>query len=93
MVEQKVSVMCLGPTSNFQGSYKIFSLKIRRVVTHTEKIQEIPMPTWFIQRVGALAMRDGRYLAGGDEPLFVDCFANKNDFADALHEGGITGVT
>ena len=51
------------------------------------------MPTWFIQRVGALAMRDGRYLAGGDELLFVDRFANKNDFADALHEGGITGVT
>ena len=50
------------------------------------------MPTWVIQRVESLAMHDGQDLSGGDKPLFVDRFSNENDFASALHEGGITGV-
>ena len=50
------------------------------------------MPTWVIQHVEALAMRDGKYLADGDEPLFIDWFDNDNDFAAALHEGGFAGV-
>ena len=37
-------------------------------------------------------MRDGRDLSDGDEPLFVDHFANENYFSAALHEGGIAEV-
>ena len=45
-----------------------------------------------IQYVGALNMKDRQDLSDGDEPLFVDRFPNENDFASALHEGGIAGV-
>ena len=37
-------------------------------------------------------MSDGWDIADGNEPMFIDRFTNKNDFSDALHEGGITGV-
>ena len=37
-------------------------------------------------------MRDGRDLADGYEPLFVDLFVSENNFAAALHAGGIAGV-
>ena len=52
----------------------------------------MPIPTWSIQPVEALSISYGKNLANGDKPLFVDFFANENDFAAALHEGGITGV-
>ena len=50
------------------------------------------MPTWVIQCVKALSVRDGQYLVYGYEPLFVGRFANESDFSAALHEGGIEGV-
>ena len=50
------------------------------------------MPTWVIQHVEARAMCDGWYLSDGKEPMLIDRFTNKNDFAAALHEGGIAGV-
>ena len=59
------------------------------MVTRKQKIREIPMPTWVIQRVEALAINDVWDLPKGYEPLFVDRFANDNDFAASLHEGGI----
>ena len=37
-------------------------------------------------------MHNGRDIADGNEPLFVDRFSNENDFTDALHEGSIEGV-
>ena len=55
------------------------------MVTRKQKILEIPMPNWVIQRVEALAIRNGHDLANGDEPLFVDRFSNENYFAAALH--------
>ena len=36
---QTVSVIFLVPTSNFQGSYKLFSLNMGRVVIHKQKIR------------------------------------------------------
>ena len=92
MEEQTVSVICLGPTENFQGSYKILYLKTGQVVTRKQKIREIQMPIWVIQHVEARAMCDGWDIADGNEPMFINRFTNKNDFAAALHEGGITGV-
>ena len=92
MEEQTGSVICLGPTENFQGSYKILYLKTGQVVTRKQKIREIPIPTWVIQHVEARAMCDGWDLADGNEPMFIDHFTNKNDFSAALHEGGIAGV-
>ena len=62
------------------------------VFTHKQKIWEISMPTCVIQIIETLTMRDRRDLDNGDELLFVDRFANENDFAATLHEGGITGV-
>ena len=50
------------------------------------------MPTWVIQCVDSLVMRDGWVIAEYYELLFVDRFTNENGFAAALHEGGITGV-
>ena len=90
--DQRVSDISLGPTANFQGSYKINSLKTGRVVTGKNKIWETPMSTWTIQHVDALTVRNIRDIANCYEPLSVDQFSNKNGFASALHEGGITGV-
>ena len=37
-------------------------------------------------------MHDKQYLDDVNELLFVDPFANENDFSANLHEGGIAGV-
>ena len=50
------------------------------MVTHKQNIREIPMPTWVIRRIEALATQDRRDLSNGNETLFVDRFSNKNDF-------------
>ena len=50
------------------------------------------MPTWIIQCIEALAAHYRQDIYNSDEPLFVDCFANENDFAAALHKGGILVV-
>ena len=62
------------------------------MVTRKNKIRENPIPTWDIQHIEALAVRDGWYISDGDELLFVDRFANTNDFSAALHKGDIEGV-
>ena len=62
------------------------------MVTSKQKRGEIPIPTWVIQHVEARAMFDGWDLADGNEPMFINRFTNKNDFAAVLHEGGITWV-
>ena len=92
MKEQIVSGICLGPTANFQGRYKIFFLNTGCVVTRKQKIKEILMPTWVIQRVESLTMRDRQDLDGRNESLLVDRSANENYFSAVLHEGGITGL-
>ena len=80
MEEQTVSGICLEPTAKFQGSYKIPSLKMGHMVTRQQNIHEIPIPTWFIRRIESLATNYRRDLFDGNETLFVDHFANKNDF-------------
>ena len=50
------------------------------------------MSNWVIQHVEAISINGGQDIAKDDEPLFVDRFSNNNDFAAALHEGGIKGV-
>ena len=76
MEEQTVSGICLGPTLKFQGRYKIFSLNTGCVVTCKQKIRDILMTTWVVQRVESLTMCDGQDLDDGNEPLLVDRFAN-----------------
>ena len=92
MEEQTVSGIWLGTTENFQGSYKTFSLNTGRVVTRKQKILETPMPTWVIQHVEEISINGGQDIAKDNEQLFVDQFSKNNDFAAALHEGGIKGV-
>ena len=60
--------------------------------TRKQKILEIPMTTWVIQRIEALTARDGQDPADGDEPLFIERFSNNNYFDVAFHENGIAGV-
>ena len=67
----------------------MFSLKTGRVVTRKWEIQEILMPTWFIQPVETLSMYDGGGISDGNELLFVDQYSNENGFSATLHEGGI----
>ena len=50
------------------------------------------MQTWVVQDIEALTVCDGRYLVDGDEPLFLDWFANDYYLSTTLHEGGISGV-
>ena len=42
MEEQTVSTICLGPTENFQGRYKLFSLMVTNVVTRNQNTRESP---------------------------------------------------
>ena len=64
--DQIVSGIFLVRTANFQEGYKKFSLRTGRVVTCKQNISEIPIPTWVIWYIEALATRDGRDLAEGD---------------------------
>ena len=90
--DQTSSSICLGTTANFQGSYKMFSLRTGNGVTLMHNIRDIPMPKWVIRHIESLTTRDIRYLSNCNESLLVDHFSNKNYFSAALHEGGIAGV-
>ena len=92
MEERTFSGIFLGPTESFQGIYKIFSLKMRRVVTCKHNISDIPMPAWVIRHVEVLATRDVQDQSDGNELLFIGRFSNENYFASALYEGGISVV-
>ena len=50
------------------------------------------MTTWVTQGVDSLDVRNGRDIANGNKPLFVERFDNENDFSATLHEGCIAGV-
>jgi hypothetical protein len=57
MKERTRAAICLGPTTNFQGSYKFLCLKTGRRIT-SKQFKELPMPASVIKAVKALAERD-----------------------------------
>jgi hypothetical protein len=49
--------ICLGPTANFQGSYKFLSLRTGKRITR-KQFTELPMPDSVVKRVEAMALRE-----------------------------------
>jgi hypothetical protein len=49
--------ICLGPTANFQGSYKFLSLRTGKRITH-KQFTELPMTDSVVKRVEAMALRE-----------------------------------
>ena len=77
--------ICLGPTTNFQGSYKFLHIGTGRTVTRRQWT-ELAMPNWAIDRVNALAQKEKS--EGG--LVFAD---RTNTLFDAYPElDGIAGV-
>jgi hypothetical protein len=57
MSERTQPAICLGPTANFQGSYKFLSLRTGKRITR-KQLKELPMPDSIIKRVEAMAERE-----------------------------------
>jgi hypothetical protein len=57
MSERTRPAICIGPTANFQGSYKFLSLRTGKRITR-KQFKELPMPDSIIKRVEAMAERE-----------------------------------
>jgi hypothetical protein len=57
MAQRTRAVICLGPTGNFQGSYKMMCIQTGRKVTR-KQFKEIPMPDSVIKRIEAIASKE-----------------------------------
>jgi hypothetical protein len=57
MDEQTQPAICLGPTANFQGTYKFMSLRTGKWITR-KQFTELPMPDSVIKRVEAMALKE-----------------------------------
>jgi hypothetical protein len=57
MDERTQAAICLGPTANFQGSYKFLSLQTGKRITR-KQFKELPMPASVIKRVEAMALKE-----------------------------------
>jgi hypothetical protein len=80
MQERTHAAICLGPTTNFQGSYKFLCLRTGRRITR-KQFKELLMPASVIKAVEALAERDKR-----DGNLdFTD--RHGNSFVDNQYDG------
>ena len=51
--------ICLGPTGNLQGTYKLFSLLSRKKITRRQ-FTELPTPTIVMKRVAARPLAKNR---------------------------------
>jgi hypothetical protein len=57
MAPRTRGIICLGPTGNFQGSYKMMCHQTGRKLTR-KKFQELPMPESIIRRIEAIAEKE-----------------------------------
>jgi hypothetical protein len=80
MKERTRAAICLGPTTNFQGSYKFLCLRTGRRITR-KQFKELPMPTSVIKAVEALAERDKQ------DGNLEFTGRNSNSFVDIQYEG------
>jgi hypothetical protein len=72
MSERTQPEICLGPTANFQGSYKFISLRTGKRITR-KQFKELPMPDSIIKRVEAMTEREQQ-----DKTIaFSDCSGNE----------------
>jgi hypothetical protein len=83
------AAICLGPTANFQRSYKFLCLRTGRRITR-KQFQELPMPASVIAAVEALTDRDKQ--SGAME--FTDRDGNTYDNLDDTNQpiDGVAGV-
>jgi hypothetical protein len=88
MAERTRGTICLGPTANFQGSYKILCLNTARRVTR-KQFKELPMPTSVIKRIANIAEREKQ----GEDLIFTDRNGNAildpNQEHDVLADAGM----
>jgi hypothetical protein len=84
MAQHNRGVICLGPTRNFQGSYKMMCLKTGRKVTRRQ-FQELPMPDSIIKRIEVITEKEKQ------EKILV--FSNRNDNPIGKDENVYDGVT
>jgi hypothetical protein len=79
----------MGPTANFQGSYKLLCLRTGRKITR-KQFQEAPMPADVIKHVESIVTHDTQ----SRELLFNDCQGNPvgDEPDDNKPEGAIAGV-
>jgi hypothetical protein len=93
LYERTQGAICLGLTSNFQGSYKFLCLNTGRKITR-KQIREVPMPEHVIKRIEAIAERDKQL---GDM-VFTDRDDNPignyddDNAVDDTNDTDITGV-
>jgi hypothetical protein len=57
MTEGTRAVICLGPTGNFQGSYKMMCITTGRKVT-CKQFKELPMPDSVVKRIEAISSKE-----------------------------------
>jgi hypothetical protein len=70
MAPRTRGVICLGPTGNFQGSYKMMCHKTGRKLIR-KQFQELPMPDSIIKRIEAIEEKEKQ------ENILV--FSNRNE--------------
>jgi hypothetical protein len=80
MAPRTRGVVCLGPTGNFQGSYKIMCHQTGRKLTR-KQFQELPMPESIIKRIEAIAEKEKQetnlvFSDRNEEPLHDDDAVN-----------------
>jgi hypothetical protein len=76
MAPRTPGVICLGPTGNFQGSYKMMCHQTGRKLTR-KQLQELPMPESIIKRIEAIAEKEKQeknlvFSDRNEEPLHDD---------------------
>jgi hypothetical protein len=57
MAKRTRAVICLGPTGNFQGSYKMMCITTRRKVTR-KQFKELPMPDSVVKRIEEITSKE-----------------------------------
>jgi hypothetical protein len=88
MSERTRGTICLEPTANFQGSYKLLCLKTKRRVIKNQ-YKELPMPTSVIKRIAEIAEREKQ----GEDLVFTDINGNSildpNEEDDVIAAAGV----
>jgi hypothetical protein len=104
MAPRTRGVICLGPTGNFQGSYKMMCHQTGRKLTR-KQFQELPMPESIIKRIEAIAEKEKQdntlvFSDRNEEPLHDDAINdavtagvdNDNDDDDTINNNNPPGI-
>jgi hypothetical protein len=95
MVERTRGAICLGPSANFQGSYKFLFLCTGRKIIR-KQLREVPMPESVIKCVESIALRDKKSgnmeFADQNGIPIVDEDENDDNPGDDLTEADTAGL-